>query len=791
MADAGEFQQVLADGGGGNEVLRESDAKFRAVFETMIEACCIFEMIYDDLGRPVDWKILEANAGYEKQSGLKDVAGKLASEVMPGTEPYWIETFGRVVETGEAEQIERWHQPTGRWIHSSTARIGGSGSRRLVSVFYDITERKRAEIALRESEARLAADLAAAESLQALSGQLIQDTGSQFYEQIVGTAIAILGADFGSIQLMDQEQGELRLIASRNFSPEAENFWQRVSVATGSSCGAALSHGERVIIEDVTTDELTRTSDNMPYWKGSGIVAVQSTPLIGRDGKIIGMISTHWRNPHRPEPHELRLFDVLVRQAADFIERARAEAALRDSEERFQQFANASAAALWMRDAETLNMEFVSPAIATIYGTAPDTFLGDIRRWAAMIVPEDRDTAMNHVRQARHGEPGVHEFRIRRNDGSFRWIRDTGFPLYDETGNVVRVGGIAEDVTEMKLAVEHQGVLLAELQHRVRNIMGMIRSMANRSADGPASVEDYRSALVGRLLALARVQTLLTRNANAGESLRVVIENEIGALAHHHGQYELVGPDITVSPKIVEVLTLAFHELATNALKYGGLSVENGKVAVRWTTFDQRGTNWLILDWTEEGAPLRDPPTRRGFGSELIEGKIPYELRGNAKVTIQNAQARCHLEIPLTDGESILETDAPAPITIRGGSLDMTGAPDLKNRVILVVEDEYYMAADIASALRSAGADVLGPCPTEEMALALLDTTKPTYAVLDLNLGGGGARFEIAAVLRSQGIPFVFLTGYDAKVIPDNMRDVPRLQKPISMIQIVEAVSRL
>ena len=87
MADVRELEQLLADAKAVNDALRESEAKFRAVFETMIEACCIFEMIYDDDGRPVDWKILDANAGYEKQSGLQDVAGKLASEVMPGTEP--------------------------------------------------------------------------------------------------------------------------------------------------------------------------------------------------------------------------------------------------------------------------------------------------------------------------------------------------------------------------------------------------------------------------------------------------------------------------------------------------------------------------------------------------------------------------------------------------------------------------------------------------------------------------------------------------------------------------------
>lgn len=140
-------------------------------------------------------------------------------------------------------------------------------------------------------------------------------------------------------------------------------------------------------------------------------------------------------------------------------------------------------------------------------------------------------------------------------------------------GHVLRVGGIAEDVTEAKLAFEHQGVLLAELPHRVRNIMGMIRSMANRSAAGAKSVADYRASLEGRLLALARVQTLLTRQADAGGSLRDIIDSEIAAQAHHPGQYRVTSPEITLPPKMVEVLTLAFHELATNALKYGGLSL--------------------------------------------------------------------------------------------------------------------------------------------------------------------------------------------------------------------------
>ncbi len=611
MADARELERLLSDARAEIDVLRQSEAKFRAAFETMIEACCVFDMIYDDFGRPVDWRIIEANAGYEKQSGLKDVAGRLASEFMPGTEPYWIEMFGRVVETGVAEQIEKWHQPTGRWVHSSTARVGGSGSRRLVSVFYDITERKRAEIALRESE------------------------------------------------------------------------------------------------------------------------------------------------------------------------------------NRFQQFANASSSGLWIRDAETLRMEFVSPSIATIYGTEPDALLGDIKYWAAMVLPEDRETAGHHIEQACHGDPAIHEFRIRRDDGSFRWIRDTDFPLFDENGNVQRVGGIAEDVTETKMAVEHQGVLLHELQHRVRNIMAVIRSMAVRSADGAADVEDYKTSLAGRLLALARVQTLLTRQANAGGWMRDILESEIGAQAHSENQYELTGPDIMLSPKAVEVLTLAFHELSTNALKYGALSVSKGKVTVTWTLFEKREKTWIAIDWVEEGAPSRAPPTRRGFGSELIEARIPYELRGTGKTTIEPEGARCHIEFPLREAESILETDAPVPTRLYGGTVDMTGAPDLSGKTILVVEDDYYVASDTAAALRGAGAVVLGPSPTAEDAAHLLEHETPTSVVLDLNLGGGGPKFDIAHRLLERGIPFIFLTGYDPDVIPDDLANIKRLQKPIALREVVEAVSRL
>ena len=144
---------------------------------------------------------------------------------------------------------------------------------------------------------------------------------------------------------------------------------------------------------------------------------------------------------------------------------------------------------------------------------------------------------------------------------------------------------------------------------------------------------------------------------------------------------------------------------------------------------------------------------RRGFGSDLIEGRIPYELGGKGKISIGPGGARCHLEFPLKDGDSILATDAPAPTTIFGGTLDMTGAPDLSGLTVLVVEDDYYIAGDTAAALRGAGATVLGACPSEQAALELAapEGRRDAVSCLHLEADRQGTEFELAGE-RGRGL---------------------------------------
>jgi PAS domain S-box-containing protein len=199
---------------------------------------------------------------------------------------------------------------------------------------------RKAEAALRESENRLTLELDSAQQLQKISTQLIHpEDGDALYMQILDTAVAVMRADFGSIQMLHPERGEhgeLRLLAYRGFDPRGAKFWEWVSTDSSCTCGIALRTGERSIVHDVAASELMAGTTDQATLLQTGIRAAQSTPLMSRTGTVLGMISTHWHQPHTPASAELRVLDILARQAGDLIDRHHAEEALRQSEERYR-----------------------------------------------------------------------------------------------------------------------------------------------------------------------------------------------------------------------------------------------------------------------------------------------------------------------------------------------------------------------------------------------------------------------------------------------------------------------
>ena len=344
----------------------------------------------------------------------------------------------------------------------------------------------------------------------------------------------------------------------------------------------------------------------------------------------------------------------------DVTERKMADAALRTSEERFRQFGEASSDILWIRDVETLGFEYLSPAFETIHDVRREQVMGEggLARWTELIVPQDREQGVAHIRRARAGERTTAEYRISRPDGQVRWLVDTSFPLADETGRVRRIGGIGHDATEAKLLREHERLLLAELQHRVRNSLSVVRSIARRTARHSRTVEDYQMHLDGRLASFARAQAYVIRSPGRSIDLRSLITDELLAHQGQEGeQVRLDGPDVRLEPRTTETLGLAVHELATNAVKYGALSVDGGTIEIVWSIEGGADEASLRIDWVEKVPGGIDEPGPGGFGTELLERALPYELGVVASSVFAPEGLRCTLTLPLAP-----PTAVPGPI---------------------------------------------------------------------------------------------------------------------------------
>ncbi|WP_426954258.1 PAS domain S-box protein [Muricoccus radiodurans] len=333
----------------------------------------------------------------------------------------------------------------------------------------------------------------------------------------------------------------------------------------------------------------------------------------------------------------------------DVTERRAGEKRLQESEERFRQFGDASSDLIWMRDAETLQFEYLSLAFERIYGERREEVMsGDtLQRWADLIHPEDRERALSMIHQVRAGERVLNAFRIiRPSDGETRWIENTDFPLFDSTGRVQRVAGIAKDVTEAKLGAARLEVLVNELQHRSRNLLGVVASVASKTLGAEGAAADFQA----RLSALSRAQGLLSQfgsdTAEVGALVRAELEahTEVGP-----PKVAVAGPKVLLTARQVQNFSLALHELTTNAVKYGALRDSKGQLSVTWTVDrDEKGQRRLTLDWTESGVDV--PPgteTRRGYGRQLIEQALSYALRARTEFVLGEDGVRCRIRLPL------------------------------------------------------------------------------------------------------------------------------------------------
>jgi light-regulated signal transduction histidine kinase (bacteriophytochrome) len=347
---------------------------------------------------------------------------------------------------------------------------------------------------------------------------------------------------------------------------------------------------------------------------------------------------------------------------------------------------------------------------------------------------------------------------------------------------LARLSDAAEQ--ERLRAHERQELLIAELNHRVRNILALIRAlMAQSRQSGVQSVEGFIATLDDRIQALARAHNQVTADRWGPARLTDLLETEAGAyLGSKRTRMRFDGPNVLIHPGAFTVLALVIHELATNAAKYGALS-DSGSVTVNWRL--QNGD--LVLEWTEEGGPVVVAPRRRGFGSTIIEQSVPFDLGGDAEVAYRTSGLHARFCIPARHiaGEAVA---VPGEARQKGGGLD---ALPLKGRRVLLVEDSMIIAMDAEEQLKRLGAASVATASNSAQALSLLDKDAFDFGLLDVNLGAETSA-AIAAAMKAKGMPFVFATGYgDGTGFLGDYPDAPVVNKPYGVEQLQKALATM
>lgn len=397
---------------------------------------------------------------------------------------------------------------------------------------------------------------------------------------------------------------------------------------------------------------------------------------------------------------------------------------------------------------------------------------------------EDREKTKEFIDRSMRSEGRFEaEYRrIREDDGRTVWMRTSGLLVRDDQGRPVRTCGVVQDIGERRAEEDRRHALMAELDHRVKNVLAAVQALAVQTGKRTTSLDSFLATFAGRLKSMASANELLTAARWRGAAIAHLASAELGGIAP--GQTRWEGPELFLTPRAANALSLALHELATNAVKYGALSTESGRVDLRWTRIADGG---FELFWTETGGPPVSQPTHRGFGSTLLNQVTSRELNGETEVEYRRAGVSVRLRAGpaavVARPEQLPEAPAPRPIELTPSP---QGPTDLRGARVLIVEDAVLLALELETGLSDAGAEVVGPAYELQEAMNLLDQPIDA-AVLDANLNGLSVT-PVAEALAARGVPFVFATGYGDASAPLGF-DAPIIRKPYDVTQVAAAVA--
>ncbi len=519
-----------------------------------------------------------------------------------------------------------------RPLRDSTGTVVGA-----INTLVDVTSLKTAEDAVRRRAHEQEALYRFTDSLYRSAS--LEDVYQAALDAILGT----MGCRSASILRFDRDN-VMRFVAWRGLSDG-----YRHAVDGHSPWKAGERNPEPICIDDVEAAEMT--DELRAAIRGEGIRALAFIPITA-NGATVGKFMTYYDTPRAFDHETIKLAVSVARQLGFSLERAQAETsrkiaeeALRDSEERLRAVFNSSAVGVAILTPDAHFIE-ANDAFTEITGYSGE----ELRALdsASLTHPDDCASMQTHIDELVAGRAAsfVIEKRYRRKDGSIIWVQNSVSLTHDDTGAPLHLVKLVQNISERKTAEKRQRLLVDELNHRVKNTLATVQSFAVQTLRSAPSVAEGRKSFEARLIALSKTHDVLTRQHWEGADVREVVEQ---AIAPYHGsgraRFRISGSGLMLQPKAALALSLALHELATNAVKYGALSTQAGTIDIEWQV--TRDPKRFHLRWSETGGPKVAPPERRGFGSRLVERGLSQDIAGDVRLDFTIDGVMCSVDAPL------------------------------------------------------------------------------------------------------------------------------------------------
>lgn len=477
-------------------------------------------------------------------------------------------------------------------------------------------------------------------------------------EEIRAMAAALIGAHLHVDEVLyarlDSDHGHAVLepawTAAGELAPPS-NFRLR---DIGGALAAELIQGRSLFTPDAQSDPRLAAPVPRKRIRRAGVRAALIVPL-RRDERIYAALLLLGREPRIWHASDVSLVEEMAARIAEACQRTRLERRRRTDEARLRETSESLALATaaselgsgtWDFAARTINLDERG---RRILGLSPAE--DRVSHWIARIHPDDRQRLHEELRSCRaEGRPFDLRYRVVHPDQTVRHIHGTGMMESDDRGEPLFATGFMRDVTEIVEAEQHQNLLIAELDHRVKNILALVQSIAQMSLrTGNGSLAAGSETFLGRIRALAHSHALLARGRWKGAALRDLIATVAQPYQGlQSDRIAMVGEHLHIGPKAAQTLALTIHELFANAAKHGALSSPGGTITIAWETPADGAERRLVLSWQERGGPdATAVPQSRGFGLLMIEGSLAYELQGKVQMDFTPAGLSATFALPI------------------------------------------------------------------------------------------------------------------------------------------------